>query len=180
MIATMMLAAIQASAPVPATPPAPRPGDRTVVRQIVIHQHPGAKPATNATDRQERSEIIIVRDGDDKAAAGGPDRRVRIVDVEGKPGERREVRVVRAPGDAGQRTATFSCDDGARLNSEAVEKDGKKIIVMICAKGNGNQIEALERATRRFAENNDLPADVRDRLIGQMNAEIARMKAAQK
>ena len=56
----------------------------------------------------------------------------------------------------------LSCDNGAKVESEAVDKDGKKTRVMICAQG-GNQVEALERASKRVADNKDIPEDVRGR-----------------
>jgi hypothetical protein len=71
-------------------------------------------------------------------------------------GERREIRILREPGAAGTKIAMLSCDNGAKVDSEAVDKDGKKTRVMICAQG-GNQVEALERASKRVADNKDIP-----------------------
>lgn len=172
MIATLMMAALQA-APVPPATPAPSAGDRTVVREIVIHDH--ADKA--AKGKEERREIVIIRSDDRKAAAEG-DRRVRIVDVRpGEGGEQREVRILREPGAAAPRIAMIDCDASSKVDAEATDKDGKKTRVMVCAQG-GNQVEALERASKRIAENKELPEDVRARVLAQMSAQIARLKSA--
>jgi hypothetical protein len=178
MITTLMLAAVQAATPVPPAPPAAAPGDRTIVREIVIHEHPAGKSDDKAKDKGQRREIMIIRSGDRAAARGEANRRIRIVDVDpGKPGERREIRILREPGRAqGARVAMLDCDSGSKVDSESVGKDGKKTRVMVCAKG-GNQVEALERASKRIAENKELPDDVRTRVLAQMEAQIARLKA---
>jgi hypothetical protein len=172
MLTTLLFAAAQAAAPVP---PAAQPGERTVVREIVVHRDD--KPIA-AKGRDERREIVIIRNGDRTAAGSGPEPRVRIVDIEpGKQDERREIRILREPGAAGTKIAMLSCDNGAKVDSEATGQDGKKTRVMICAQG-GNQIEALERASKRVADIKDIPEDVRTKVLSQMNAEIARLKTA--
>jgi hypothetical protein len=55
------LAAIQAAAPVPTAPPAPKPGQQTVIREVVITRGDGAKSA--AMSDEQRREIIVIRDG---------------------------------------------------------------------------------------------------------------------
>jgi hypothetical protein len=178
MLTTLMLAAVQAATPVPPAPPAAAPGDRTIVREIVIHEHSAGKSGAKDKGKNERREIMIIRSGDRAAAAGEADRRIRIVDVEpGKAGERREIRILRELGSAGgPRIAMVDCDSGSKVDSETVGKDGKKTRVMVCAKG-GNQVDALERASKRIAENKELPDDVRTRVLAQMEAQIARLKA---
>lgn len=172
MLTTLLFAAVQAAAPLQ---PVAQSGERTVVREIVVHRD---DKATAARGKDERREIVIIRSGDRAAAGSRPEPRVRIVDVApGKEGERREIRILREPGAAGTEIAMLSCDNGAKVESEAVDKDGKKTRVMICAQG-GNQVEALERASKRVADNTDIPEDVRTKVLSQMNAEIARLKTA--
>ena len=174
---TLMLAAVQAATPVPSAPPPSAPGNSTIVRQIVIHEGADGKKTASTAGKEVRHEIIVVRDGEGKTA-NDADRRIRIVDVEnGKAGERREIRILRQPGAGGARLAMLSCDSGASIDSQNVGKDGKKTRVMVCAQG-GNQVEALERASRRIAENKDIPDDVRTKVLSQMSAEIARLKSA--
>lgn len=180
MIATLMLAAVQAATPVPPAPPAAAPGDRTIVREIVIHEHAGDM-AKDGKNKEQRREIIMIRSGDRAATAKGEvDKRIRIVDVEpGKAGERREIRILREPGGPGPRIAMLDCDSGSKVDSETTGKDGKKTRVMVCAKGaeGASRVEALEKAAKRIADNKELPEDVRTRVISSLNEEIGRLKA---
>lgn len=171
MLAMLMTAAVQAATPVPPTPPATTPGDRTIVREITFEQ---------GKDKPERREIIIIRGGDRAAAAKDEaDRKVRIVDLESdKTGERREIRILRAGG-LGSRIAMLDCDSGSKIDSESIGKDGRKTRVMVCAGGSegASRVEALEKAARRIADNKELPEDVRTRVVSSLNAEIGRLKA---
>ncbi|NJC05408.1 hypothetical protein GGQ97_001201 [Sphingomonas kaistensis] len=162
MLATLILAAAQAAAPVPPPPPAASPGQQVVIREIVVHRDGDAKAAP-PKGKEERREIMIIRSGD-RAAAG-------------KDSERREVRILREPGAPGTRIAMLSCDDGAKVDSEATEKDGKKTRVTICAKGSSNvsRTQQLRDAAKRIAADPDLSEETRTRITLAINEAIARL-----
>ena len=175
MIAFLMLAAAQAATPVPPAPAPSQPGE-TVIREIVVHSD--GKP-TDPKRKEERREIVIVRSGDRAVAGNEPGRRVRIVDIApGKPGERREVRILREPGAPGTKVAMLSCDDGAKVDSEATDKDGKKTRVMICAKGgdsNVSRVQQLREAAKRIEADPNLSPETRTRIALAINEAIAKL-----
>ena len=177
MLTFLMLAAAH---PAPPAPPAARPGE-TVIREIVVRQSGDAKPGNK--DKQERREIIVIRDGKETAVAGTPERRIRVVDVTGGKGEeRREVRILREPGAPGTRIAMLSCDDGAKVDSEATDKDGKKTRVMICAKGgssNVSRVQQLRDAAKRIAADPNLSEETRSRITVAINEAIAKLPASE-
>lgn len=177
MIAFLMLAATQAATPVPPAPARSQPG-QTVIREIVIHSDRDGK-ATDPKRKEERREIVIVRSGDRAVAGSDSERRVRIIDVApGKPGERREVRILREPGAPGTKVAMLSCDDGAKVDSEATDKDGKKTRVMICAKGGGSnvsRVQQLREAAKRIEADPNLSPETRTRIALAINEAIAKL-----
>ncbi|WP_300975396.1 hypothetical protein [Sphingomonas sp. LHG3406-1] len=167
MLTTMLLMAAAQAAPVaPPAPPAPPAPETRVVREIVIVDSANGSARTiRVPERGERRNIVIMRDGKD-----GPG-----------TAEKREFRIHRLDGDRG--LAMVADCDGEKFSTEAEgEKDGKavKTHIRLCTKGKGNPaaaIEGLERASKRVAENKELPADVRDKVVASLNAEIARLKA---
>lgn len=180
MFATMIFAAAgaaQAAAPVPPAPPAAKPGE-TVIREIVIRNDGDAKQGAAEKGKQERREIIVIRDGKGSpaAAGGNSERRIRIVDVApGKGEERREVRILRKPG---ERIAMLSCDDGAKVDSQATDKDGKKTRVMICAKGGSSKVSKVQQlrdAAKRIATDPNLSEEARSRITLAINEAIAKL-----
>ena len=182
MFATMILAAAaaQAATPVPPAPPAAKPGE-TVIREIVIRKEGDAKQGAAEKGKQERREIIVIRDGKGSPAAvgGNPERRIRIVDLApGRGEQRREVRILREPGAGGERIAMLSCDDGAKVDSEATDKDGKKTLVMICAKGGSgkvSKVQQLRDAAKRIATDPNLSEETRSRITLAINEAIAKL-----
>lgn len=176
MLAFLMLAAAQ---PAPSPPSADKPGE-TVIREVVIRKSGDARP--DAKNKQERHEIIVIRDGKEPAVAGTPERRIRVVDVSGDKGEeRREIRIQREPGAAGARIAMLSCDDGAKVDSEATDKDGKKTRVMICAKGGSSvsRVQQLRDAAKRIEGDTNLSPEARTRIVTAINEAIARLPASE-
>ncbi|WP_426266672.1 hypothetical protein [Sphingomonas sp. LHG3443-2] len=175
MLTLLMLAAAHSAPP---APPAAKSGE-TVIREIVVRQSGDAKPGDK--DKQERREIIVIRDGKETAAAGTPERRIRIVDVApGKGEERREVRILREPGAPGTRIAMLSCDDGAKVDSEATDKDGKKTRVMICTKGgssNVSRVQQLRDAAKRIEGDTNLSPEARTRVVTAINEAISKLPA---
>jgi hypothetical protein len=160
----MLLAATQAAAAPPAQP-APEAGKK-VVREIVI--------------RENGVERVIHRD------EGGSEHR-RVMILEGPPaklGEKGDIVIHRLPGE-GPRVMMLhrGCADGEKFETEAEgEKGGKKTRtkILLCNKEGASpatRAEALERAAKRIAENKTMPEDVRTRVLAQLNAEIARLKA---
>lgn len=175
------LAAFQAAAPVPTAPPAPKPGQQTVIREVVITRGDGAKSA--ATSDEQHREIIVIREGKEgTASAANPDRSLRIVEMHpGRGGsERREVLILREPGAPGTRVTMLSCDDGAKVDSEATDKDGKKTRVMICAKGgssNVSKVQQLREAAKRIEAHTNLSPETRARVALAINEAIAKLPA---
>jgi hypothetical protein len=177
MIAFLMLAAAQAAAPVLPAPAAAQPG-QTVIREIVIHRDGDGK-AHPSTRKEERREIVIIRSGDRAVAGNEPERRVRIVDVApSKPGESREVRILREPSAVGTMIEMLPCHDGAKVDSEATDKDGKKTRVMICAGGGGSNItrvQQLREAAKRIEADPNLSQETRTRVALAINEAIAKL-----
>lgn len=176
MLTLLTLAAIaQPAAP---TPPAPQERSRT----IIISTDRGGE--TVRTERSgggggEREEVIVLRN----RGEGAREPRVRIFGDSDRRGERREVTIIRENGTGGERGSRVSviggCDGDDRFESSTEsDKDGKKVEsrVVVCSRG-GNRLEALERVSKRLSENKELPADLRSRVLSQVEAEIARLKA---
>lgn len=158
MLTMLLLAA--AFHPEPPAPPAPTPG-RQVVNEVVVIRSGDAKDDAKA--KVERRQVMIIRDG--KAAPGSAAHDEHIRRIEGA-----------------NATVLADCDNGSRFDSQASgEKDGKKseTRILVCTKG-GNQLEALERAHKRIAENKNIPDDVRAKVLAQMDARIAQLKSGQK
>lgn len=176
MIMTMLLLAAVQAAPTP-TPPAP-PAPPKIVNEVVIRTFKDGLTVRTETRSGERREVIVTNDG----KPGEGEQRIRIGGGEpGKPGEKREITIVRENATGGAQVAMVDkCAGDARFESRAEsDKEGKKTEarILVCSRGNG-QVEALERASKRLAENKDIPDDVRNRVLTQMSAEIARLKAA--
>jgi hypothetical protein len=94
--------------------------------------------------------------------------------------ERREVRILREPGAPGTRVPMLSCDDGAKVDSEATDKDGKKTRVMICAKGgssNLSKVQQLREAAKRIEADTNLSPETRARVALAINEAIAKLPA---
>lgn len=178
MFAFVMLAAVQAVMPAEPAVPSAKPG-HTVIREVVVHRDDDAGKTAGSKAREERREIVIIRDAKDAATAGRPERRIRIVDVEGsKPGEHREIRIRREANAPGARIAMLSCHNGAKVDSEATDTDGKKTRVMICAKGGSSNVpkaQQLRDAAKRIAADSSLSRETRTRVVLAINEAIAKL-----
>lgn len=189
MITAMLLAAAVQAAP---APPAATDDRKVVVREIIIHEDRDSATAEGEKgEKGERREIVIVREGKDGTVVrlpGHGERRSFVMLRDGKDipkeGEKREIHVIRSGSGphAAHGALIADCKDGRRFETEAAGgKDGDKgrTKVMLCTRGDkgpGDMTEALERAAKRISENKDMPADVRARVLGSLNDEIARLK----
>lgn len=167
MITALLLAAAQPATPAP--PPADG-GKRTVVREVIVSDAPaGSAAAKDDKGKEERREIVIIRHGYRAKAAG----------ANGE--ERREVRILRGSGSAGERATMIECGDGAKVDSEAVDKDGRKTRVMICAGGgsSASRIQQLRDAAKRIQSDTNLSEEARTRIALAINEAIARLPASE-
>lgn len=162
-ISLLALAAAQGAVP----PVAPaHPAKEQVVREIIILEHKDGTKAT-ADAKASRRDVEIIREVREETAG------------------RENVRIIRTPGTPRTRMAVGSqCEGGRRFETEADGgQPGEKVKtrVLLCTTGgqdSASHAQGLERAAKRVAENKDIPADVRDRVLASLNAEIARVKAS--
>jgi hypothetical protein len=153
MIATLMLAAFQAATPVPPAPPAATAHeDRTIVREIVIREHPAGK--SGAKDgKEQRREIRIVRRG---APSAGD--RAMIEGCEGR--------------------ALVDVDDTA----SAPGKPADRTRVLVCAKSGTTDVSAVKRlreVAKRIEGDTSLSAEARNRVLVAINDAIARLPVSE-
>lgn len=172
MITTLlMLSAAQAASPAPAGEPASK---REIVREIIVERvkdgetirlPEGAAPG-------ERRRIVILREGEPRQGSAADTRK-------------KEFRIVRRPGEHRDPAALAAeCSGGRKFETEvegSAAEDGEKnsTRILLCTKGESgaDDIQSLERAAKRIAEDKALPDDVRARVIASLNAEIVRRKA---
>ena len=102
-------------------------------------------------------------------------------DGEGRgDGEHRRMRERHGPGDHMMMMSMHDCQDAQR--SEINEgSDRERTRIVVCTRGGGErnaaqQTEALQRARARLAENNEIPAEQRQRVLGAIDREIARLR----
>ncbi len=188
MIATMMLAAIQAATPVPPVALPSAKGERTVVREVIVDQPADGSASSERVSRgtssvirvtvDESKAIRVVPCGDkgDMCAVDDPHTKNEVKTRSGQ--ERREIRIVRGAGPAdGESVKSFSCSKGAKVESETLDKDGKKNRIMICAMGDSNVSKAqqLRDAAKRIEADTNLSPETRTRLAVAINEAIAKL-----
>ena len=113
------------------------------------------------------------------------ERNVRIITTDGH-GDGEHTRVIERHG-PGEHMMVMSDHDCQNANrSEDNEgNDNNRTRVIVCtrsANGAGNpsqQAEALQRARARLAEDNQIPAEQRQRVLAAIDREIARLRGAQ-
>jgi hypothetical protein len=153
MIGTLMLAAVQAATPVPPTPPAATANeDRTVVREIVISEHPAGKSDARQ-GKEQRREIRVVRRG---APSAGD--RVMIEGCEGR--------------------ALVDVDD----TTSAPGKPADRTRVLVCAKGGGTDVSAVKRlrdVAKRIEGDTSLSAEARNRVLLAINEAVAKLPVSE-
>ena len=173
-------AAQPAPPPAPPAPPsssAPHDGDdmQVIVHTVREERGDGARTerreSRDGERREERRVTIITRDGDgDHAEHHGPGVVERFQlhrDPEGRPG----AMVMGTP----------DCQDANR--SEINEgTDDNRTRVIVCTRGRdgqrdpAQQARALQRARARLAEDNQIPAEQRERVLAAIDREIARLR----
>ena len=95
--------------------------------------------------------------------------------------EHRRIIERHGPGDHMRVMSMHDCQNAQR--SEVNEgSDRERTRIVVCTRGRdgaGNpaqQAEALQRARARLAENNEIPAEQRQRVLGAIDREIARLR----
>lgn len=167
MISTMLLlATAQAATP---APPTAEP-KKTIVREIVIREGKDGEIVRLDEEKGERHRIMILRDGDQEA----------------KPGERREVRVLRRSGEPGARiTMLGDCKGDQKVTSDTeADKDGVKerTRILICNASGGStvgQVQRLRNTIKSIEADKDLSAETKTRVITALNNAIAALPASE-
>lgn len=164
---------------------------------------PASPPAAAAQDGQRHEERVIVRTihtdrhGDGAAERHGSadgdrrvERNVRIITMDGhgeghgEAGEHRRMMEMHGGGEHMMIMAGRDCPNANR--SEVNEgNDTNRTRVIVCTRNNdgaanpARQAEALQRARARLAEDNQIPAEQRQRVLAAIDREIARLRGAQ-
>ena len=165
------------AAPAPPSSAAPRDGaerreERVIVRTYRHDEHRDghgdrtrSERRSDGERREERRVMVFTHRGD--GDGGDHPRHPRV--MEGGPG--RHMMMV-APED---------CDRGSR--SEVNEgNDNNRTRVIICSRGGhgerstADRAQALQRARARLAEDDEIPAEQRQRVLAAIDREIARLR----
>lgn len=184
MIAAMMLAALQVATPAP--PAAVK--ERTVVREVIIDRSvdgsasgerisPGTSSAIRATVDESKA-IRAVPCGDKGDYCTVDDQHAKADTKTDTEPKRRKIRVIRTAGSVDNiSVSAFSCANGTKVESETLDKDGKKSRVMICAMGDTNVAKAqqLRDAAKRIEGDTNLSPEARNRIVLAINEAIARL-----
>jgi hypothetical protein len=134
----------------------------------LLHPHTPAPPAPPSVDHPAGTKVfrhVIVREGDKAEAPAGVKRPFVLRRGEGE-------------------LTLNDCEGGRRFETAAEgTKDGKKTEtrIVLCGKKDGTDssyAEVLDRAAKNIAADKELPADVRDRVVASINAEIARLNVS--
>ena len=127
-------------------------------RIIIMDRRDGAAPATGErterTERTERREIRIRRNEDGTVTTQGLD-----------PELQRQI---------------DGCREGGNQLANINEgNDSQRTRVVVCTRGDGNattNVEALQRARERMANNDDLSAETKQRVLAELDRAIARAR----
>lgn len=101
-------------------------------------------------------------------------KQVKKIVIMHKDGTTRDIDIERA------REMAKDCGDAKLFeNSDQSEADGKtrRTRIVLCQKGEGDRLAALEKARARLADSGDLGVDPRTKALAALDAEIARLKA---
>ena len=103
------------------------------------------------------------------------DKQIKKIIIVERNGSKREIDIAKV-----QALAAEHCGDpGQRFESEAsVPEQDRKTKLVVCADGAGDRLAALEKARARLAESENFGVDPRTRALAALDAEIARLKAA--
>jgi len=173
----------------PAPPAAPAPpsaegqGDRAeghrehvIVRTYRHDEHRdhrdgarGERRSSADGERREERNVRIITTGDHDG------QRIRTVDVRDHDGH--EIHSVVVPRD---------CERGGQRSEVNEGTANNRTRVIICTRGGQNEAanparhaEALQRARGRLAEDNDIPAEQRQRVLAAIDREISRLRGGQ-
>ncbi len=169
--------------PHPPAPPAPRSAEaprdgaerreeRVIVRTYRHDEHRGhgegarsERRGSSDGERREERRIHVITTGDRNG------QRIRTVDLRGHDGH--PVHMVVVPRD---------CEGGGNRSEVNEGTPNNRTRVIVCTRtgaGEGNpaqHAEALQRARSRLAEDNDIPAEQRQRVLAAVDRELARLR----
>lgn len=147
---TLAATSLMVGAPVHAQDKAEPKQERT--RVIIMDRHDGATPST--TERTERREFRIRRDRDGTVTSEGLD-----------PELQRRI---------------DGCRDGNNQLANIDEgNDSQRTRVVVCTEGGSSgttNVEALQRARERMANNDELSAETKQRVLAELDRAIARAR----
>jgi beta-lactamase regulating signal transducer with metallopeptidase domain len=179
-------AAAQPAPPAPPAPPsppstsAPHDGDRDDTRVIVRtirteehgDHHEGASSERHGSadgDRHEERRVMIFTNREGDGHGNRSEHLRRMIETHGGDGHMTVM-------------SDADCQDANR--SEINEgTDSNRTRVIVCSRGergersDAQQAEALQRARARLAEDNQIPAEQRQRVLAAIDREIARLSA---
>ena len=177
----------QAAQPAPPAPPAPPSAPRADDHD---HDHDNSRVIVRTIDRREhrdgaRAERREGRDGERRE-----ERRVMVFEHRGgegggnRDGHHRRMMEMHGPGGPGGHAMVMAMHDCQDANRSEVSEgsDNNRTRVIVCTRGRdgarnpAQQAEALQRARARLAEDNDIPAEQRQRVLGAIDREIARLR----
>jgi beta-lactamase regulating signal transducer with metallopeptidase domain len=166
-------------APPAASAPQSHDGERREERVIVRtyrgdehrdHARSERREGGNGERREERHVMVITNDGDGHGDSA--DHHRRMMEMHGPDGH------------ALMMMGGHDCQ-GANRSEVNEGSDSNRTRVIVCTRGRdgaGNpaqQAEALQRARARLAEDNQIPAEQRQRVLAAIDREIARLRGAQ-
>jgi beta-lactamase regulating signal transducer with metallopeptidase domain len=176
-------AVAQPSPPAPPAPPsasAPRADDgerreeRVIVRTYRHDEHReghGDRARSERRgadgDRREERRVMVFTHRDGEGHRDGADHHRRMMEMHG-------------PGGHAMVMSMHDCQDANR--TEVNEgSDNNRTRVIVCTRGDGERsgaqrADALQRARARLAEDNDIPAEQRQRVLAAIDREIARLR----
>jgi hypothetical protein len=174
-------ASAQPAPPAPPAASAPQSHDgarreeRVIVRTYRGDEHRDharseRREGGNGERREERHVMVITNDGDGHGDSA--DHHRRMMEMHGPDGH------------ALMMMGGHDCQ-GANRSEVNEGSDSNRTRVIVCTRGRdgaGNpaqQAEALQRARARLAEDNQIPAEQRQRVLAALDREIARLRGAQ-
>ena len=140
----------------------------------LAHPHPDGEEGEGGERRRERVVILETRNGEHGEHARGDNRGPAdhfVIRRRGAPGDRSEIRDIIVP---------HGCRDGNQEIVNVNEGDDRdRTRVIVCADGadSASQLEHLERARERMAQNDELRGEHRSRALEAIDRAIARLRA---
>jgi beta-lactamase regulating signal transducer with metallopeptidase domain len=137
----------------------------TLIGASMLLGAPGhAQERDRNSTRESRERVIVMEHRDGERARG--------------PGERRNFMVGRRDGDADIRLHRCQDQGGELLDIDEGSSEDR-VRMMFCSSGEGatgDRLTQLQRARERVARNDEFPADLKERVLNQLDQAIARAR----